>query len=293
MGPVRLGSIGARCAVLVLFLVCTGGSALAQPDPGAEERRRKAGEHVQRGDAFKDAGQYRAAAREYERAYALVPHPVLFFNLAQVFRLDGDRERAIEFYERYLAAEPGGRASRQARQFAAQLRRELEIVGHPMRDEPRPLPGETQTGRPRSGGGRRAPQDAGDGEPGGAALSAPRPEGEGGRGLRVAGMVAAGAGLVAIGVGVKFGLDARAASNDINAHVAGQWPEELLARQAEGERAERNMFILTATGAAAIAAGGALYYFGHRARRAGAERPVSVGPLAPHRGLGLFVSGRF
>jgi tetratricopeptide (TPR) repeat protein len=281
MGPVRHGSRGARRALLVLILVCSGGSALAQQGPDAAETRRKASEHVQRGDAFKESGDYRAAAREYERAYALVPHPVLFFNLAQVFRLDGDRERAIEFYERYLAAEPNGRASRQARQFAAQLRREIEIAGG-ARDDARP----PAAARPARAGPGRTPQRAGKRA---AVASRPAP----GRGLRVAGMIAAGAGLVAIGVGIKFGLDARAASDDINGHLSGQWTDELLARQEDGERAERNMFILTATGAAAVAAGGALYYLGHRARRAGAERPVAVGPLAPGHGLGLVVFGRF
>jgi tetratricopeptide (TPR) repeat protein len=260
--------------VLVVSLALCGMARLARAQEKAsptEARRREASEHVQRGDAFKESGRHAAAAREYQKAYALVPHPVLIFNLAQVYRLAGDRERAIEHYERYLAADPSGRASRQARQFADQLRRELErerTGAQERRARSEPAPAGTTT----------------------VSRSAQRPSP--GRGLRLAGMASAGAGLVAMGFGVKFGLDARGISDDIDAHTDGEWPEELLARQADGERAERNMFILTGAGAAAFVAGGVLYYFGHRARREGKDPAVAVTPVTGG-GLGLLFSGEF
>lgn len=253
--------------------MCAASPALAQQSPGAgaADRRRRASEHVQKGDAFKESGDYRAAAREYQTAYALVPHPVLFFNLAQVFRLDGDKARAVDYYERYVAADPNGRAADQARAFADRLRRELDLEEGAAADRSRP----DATARPKKRTG------------------APRSPPHAGRGLRIAGMIAAGAGLVAVGLGVKFGIDAGQASDDINSHSGGAWTEELLARQADGERAERNMLILTAAGAAAIAAGGALYWFGHRAGRDAAERAVALGPMAADGGMGLALSGRF
>lgn len=274
MGAVH-GSRGLRLVLLVSLALCgTARPALGQEGGPAEARRREASEHVQRGDAFKESGDYAAAAREYKKAYALVPHPVLIFNLAQVYRLSGDRERAIEHYERYLAQDPNGRASRQARQFADQLRGEL--------------------GRARTGGSSGRPQTAGSesstADAGAVARSAERPSP--GRGLRLAGMVSAGAGVIAVGMGVKFGLDARGISDDIDGHTSGEWPEELLARQADGERAERNMFILTGAGAAAIVAGGVLYYMGHRARREGADPAVAVTPVTGG-GMGLVFSGEF
>jgi tetratricopeptide (TPR) repeat protein len=265
--PLRLG------AVVLVALATASGAAAAQgrEDAGAAERRRRAGEHVKKGDAFKEAGDYDAAAREYQKAYEQVPHPVLFFNLGQVFRLKGDRRRALDYYERYLAVDPSGLASQQARRFAAQLRGELA-----RERESRPPERERAAGPDRRGG---APADAG-------------ARGRG-RGLRIAGLVSAGAGLVAIGAGVKFGLDARRASDDINGHDEGAWPDDLLARQDDGERAERNMILLTAAGAAAIATGGVLYYFGRRARRGAGERAVAVSPAATDGGVGLTVSGRF
>lgn len=269
----------ARRALLVLVVICANAPvAASQPGSDGEKRRRKASEHVKNGDAFKDAGDFDAAASEYQKAYALVPHPVLFFNLAQVYRLGGDKVKALDYYERYVVEDPTGRASRQARQFIEQLRREIERErgpGEPAQPEP-------------SGG-----PDAEPGPSAGPVGSVSRSTPQAGRGLRIAGLASAGVGLIAIGVGVKFGLDARSISNDINAHASGEWPEELLARQADGERAERNMFILTGAGAAAIAAGGLLYYLGHSARRDATERPVSVTPVAAGDLVGLAVGGAF
>ncbi|HWO19387.1 MAG TPA: PEGA domain-containing protein [Kofleriaceae bacterium] len=57
-------------------------------------------------------------AEDYERsialnlrAFVLVPHPGLLFNIAQAHRLAKCPERAVPFYERYLALEPDGKES--------------------------------------------------------------------------------------------------------------------------------------------------------------------------------------
>jgi tetratricopeptide (TPR) repeat protein len=281
-----------RCALLILLAACLlARPASAQEGSGAD-RRRQASYHVKKGDAFKEAGDYAAAAREYKNAYELVPHPVLFFNLAQVYRLDGDRKRALEYYERYLAMEPDGQASKQARQFADQLRDELASERE----------GDGDPGA-RSDSGRDAEGDSGAATGAGAGSDGGTPAGsvsrrvsepvKAGRGLRVAGLISGGAGLVAIGLGFKFGLDASRITDEINGHDAGEWPDALLARQAEGERAERNMFILTGAGAAAIAAGGVLYYLGHRARRDATERTVGVRPVAGGGQVGVVLAGSF
>jgi len=286
MALVRRGAHGWRCAVVALVVACaTGGVAAAQERSGANERRRAASDHVKRGDALKEAGDYEGAARAYEQAYELVPHPVLIFNLGQVYRLKGDSERALDYYERYLAVEPHGLASAQAREFADLLRIQLERRRAKEAEERwrerAPAPDRAQPAAVSPTGRSRA---AGRGEA----------AGRGGRGLRIAGLASAGAGLVALGLGVKFGLDARKASDDINAHEQGEWPDELLARQRDGERAERNMFILTGVGAAALAGGGLLYYWGVRRRGEKIGKAVlAVTPAVAGDDVGLVVSGRF
>ena len=119
----------AATALALSFLVSAGRPAWAQDDEeagGEVENRKRAGKHVEQGDRYKEAGEYDKAAREYEKAYDLVPHPELFFNLAQVYRLGGKKEKALEYYEKYLAVQPNGRAAAQSKRFARQLRKQLD-----------------------------------------------------------------------------------------------------------------------------------------------------------------------
>jgi len=116
-----------------------------------------------------------------------------------------------------------------------------------------------------------------------------------GRTLRIASMATAGAGLVAIAVGIKYGLDARRISNDLSNHDEGQWSEAELKSQAVGKRAEKRMFIGTGLGAAFIAGGAVLYYLGHseRARAEASEPGVSAAPMVSGDTLGVALDGRF
>jgi tetratricopeptide (TPR) repeat protein len=286
MAGVSRASHAGRSAALALAaaLVVAGltSAARAQGQGGdAAEKRRQASEHVKQGDQHKDAGAYDDAAREYQAAYELVPHPVLFFNLAQVYRLKGDREQALEYYERYLAGDPDGRASAQARRFASELRAAIEHDRAAARQRERQSRARQRPAPPAPGavlGPGGQPVDDGEPSPG--------------RGLRVGGMVMGAVGVVSVGVGVGFGLRARSISNEIDDHTAGPWPDELLDRQAQGEESEQYMFVFTSAGVAAIAAGGLLYYMGHRAR--GREsRGVALTPVAAGDQVGLALSGAF
>lgn len=283
MATVSRATLAARSAALALAaaLAVAGLPAAASAQgrgDDAAEKRRQASAHVKQGDQHKDAGAYDDAAREYQAAYELVPHPVLFFNLAQVYRLKGDREQALEYYERYLAGDPDGRASAQARRFASELRAAIERDRAEARERDRLARRET---RPATGpvpAPGDAPVDEGQPAPG--------------RGLRVGGAVMAAVGAVSIGVGVGFGLKARSISNEIDGHTAGPWPDELLARQAQGEEAEQYMFVFTSAGAFAVAAGGLLYYMGHRARDR-ERRGLALSPVASAGQVGLALSGDF
>lgn len=55
------------------------------------------------------AGRYALAITEFEAAYALLPEPILLYNLAQAHRKNGSPDKALLFYQRYLAAAPRAR----------------------------------------------------------------------------------------------------------------------------------------------------------------------------------------
>ena len=98
----------ARCTALAVLVFA--GSALADGS-----QREQAEQAYEAGDRAYAAGEYLAAARAYENAYALFPLPSITFSTAQAYRRhyaeDPDvrwLERAQSLYRRYLAEQPSG-----------------------------------------------------------------------------------------------------------------------------------------------------------------------------------------
>jgi tetratricopeptide (TPR) repeat protein len=77
---------------------------------------------VAAGIAAQDAQQYDTAIELYHKAYTLVPHPILLFNIGQAHRLAGRPNQAQRFYERYLKREPNGSQSAVARAALAAIK---------------------------------------------------------------------------------------------------------------------------------------------------------------------------
>ena len=99
----------------------------AQPGPGAStpasaSPRDAARKLVKDGIAAQDAKDYSSAIALYLKAFSLDPHPLLLFNVGQAHRLAGCPERAVPFYERYLALEPKGTQSAAAQAALADIR---------------------------------------------------------------------------------------------------------------------------------------------------------------------------
>ena len=100
----------------------------AQPDsrptasPGTDTRA-AARKLVKEGIAAQDAGDQGRAITLYLKAFSLEPHPMLLFNIGQAHRLAGCFERAIQFYDRYLALDPQGAQAATARTALAELQR--------------------------------------------------------------------------------------------------------------------------------------------------------------------------
>jgi hypothetical protein len=80
---------------------------------------------------------------------------------------------------------------------------------------------------------------------------------------RWGGLALGAAGAVALGVGIKYGLDAQAAANAITDH-RGPWTDRVLAREADGNAAQTRMLVFTSLGGAAVIGGTVLYLIGRR-----------------------------
>ena len=60
-----------------------------------------------KGQTFFDMGQYERAIHEFEIGYRLQPLPLFLFDIANVARVAGLNEKAIEYFRKYLQATQG------------------------------------------------------------------------------------------------------------------------------------------------------------------------------------------
>lgn len=137
---------------LALALVASAvGVARAQEPTGDDDAARL---HFRVGQAQYDAGQYAAAAAEFEQAYALSHRAELFYNVYVSYREIGDLDRASAALRQYLATNPDATN-------AAQLRVRLEAMERQIaeRDAGRPVPTDAEALESASAETERAPID--------------------------------------------------------------------------------------------------------------------------------------
>ena len=199
--------------------------------------------------------------------------PAFLYNAGQVFRLGGEKQKALDYYKKYLELEPQGEGAGDARQFIAELTAAIEA-------EQKAGSGGDQTALP--------PPPGGDGAGAGERDTGERP----GRGLMIAGLVSGGIGVASIGAALLFAARASSAEGDLDGY-RGTWTTEQRDRYAEGESAERNMKVSLVVGAAALAAGGTMFFLGRRKARRTAGTSTTVSASAGGEAALLWVGGSF
>jgi hypothetical protein len=108
-------------AVAAAALVVALASASAHADPAADAK-----EHFNRGVKLYNLGHFQEAIPEFEKAYDADPAPILLFNIAQSHRQNGNKERALFFYRRYLEQEPNATKRVDVEQRMKELAQSLE-----------------------------------------------------------------------------------------------------------------------------------------------------------------------
>jgi tetratricopeptide (TPR) repeat protein len=280
-------------ALLVVALAAAAPAPAPAQEPGGEGKppaasssdRAVARRHFTRGKELHAAGSYREAAAEYLAAYERFPAPAFLYNVAQVYRLAGDKQSALANYRKYLELEPEGEGSADAREFIAALEAEIvaeRVNGQADRPKATPPPATNIAARPDP---IDPTQPIGETDSGVTA----RP----GRGKKIAGITFGAAGVVGLGVAVAFGFKARSADDELSGYV-GPWSSAQQATYDDGKAAERTAIIGAAVGGGALVTGAILFYLGNRdARRAAGRRDaagLAVG-ATPTRDGGLVVVG--
>ncbi len=257
--------------MVVCLAVLFGGQLSFAQDAGEQVEQTKrdlARERYAVGRQHYDAGRFEEAAAAYLEAYEREAIPLFLYNLGQAKRLGGDKPAALQYYKKYLELEPKGPGATNAREFVETIERELAE----RKLAERKLAAEKQRpAAPVVSTERDAPRNAGGGK-------------------RIAGAVLGAAGLAALGVGIKFGLDARSRDSEVS-RLQGTWNPADKSIWNDGESSERNMLLLTATGLAAVTGGAALYCLGRR--DAAQERDLSVTPTIGSDIKALSVVGVF
>ena len=111
----------ALVAVAAAVAVAVLAANLAHADPEGDAQG-----HFKRGVKLYNLGHFQEAIPEFEKAYDLDPQPILLFNIAQSHRQNGNKERALFFYRRYLEQEPNVTKRADVEQRMKELSQALE-----------------------------------------------------------------------------------------------------------------------------------------------------------------------
>jgi len=128
--------------LLATVSIITVPEAVGDPTAADKTKQRTAKSYVEAGREAQNSRDYEMAILFYRKAYELIPHPVLLFNMAQVHRLAGRWIEAIALYQRYLQADPQGTETRAARAMIAELE-----ARHAPSSDVSAAPGRTQANR--------------------------------------------------------------------------------------------------------------------------------------------------
>ena len=242
--------------------------------PGAEsEAERAARAHYDEGLTQYHVGHFEAAVTEFKLAYELSKKPKLLFNIAQALRLAGHPEEAIYFYRTYLRLVPDAPNAGDVDEFIAASEHALcaaEARRHAAADSERLE--RTRAAQAQAQAARE-------------------------KRLHRAGLITAGAGLAAAGVGTFFAVRAANAASDLTgvADAGGAWSDELTRKQRDGERDDAIGTSLLVAGSAAALAGVVIYTWSlwHAADEAApAPRATPALTLQPG-GASLWLDVRF
>jgi hypothetical protein len=256
------------------------GSAAAHAQPAEEDIARA---HFQAGSGYFDTGDYEAAVREFERAYALSPHPQLLYNLYMANERLGDWAEAARYLQEYLrsAEDVTNREALEAR--LAHLKR---------RSEPKPVASAEPV---PAASAQPVPAATPEQPPASAAAAEPASDAEPGHSERFVAALAsfgvAAAGAITFGVAGGLALKEDRALAGRCGRDAGQHcsDADLNPLETRSTVADAGLGVLVVGSVVGVA----LLWLDRRAEKARAARAVQPMAALDAHGGALLVGGRF
>ena len=290
-------------ALIALALV----PAIAAADPTVSDAQKaQAGDLVKKAIAAAQKGDHATAIELYQQAYLIVPKPLLQSNIATEYQAIGDRAQALKYFCKYLTEDPTGGNAAYATERAKQIQQEMGntvddknvcTVAEPHMATTTNTQTGTGTGTTGTGDtGATGGTQTGTGATTGTndlehATSNKTDDGGGNNTMRNVGIGVAGAGVVALGLGVYYGIQAKNASDQITNHPKSDpWPSNIQQIEADGQSDQNKQIGFLIAGGVLAGAGVALVVLGHHGS---GEHAVQVAPSGGAHGGGLTVVGRF
>jgi iron complex outermembrane receptor protein len=103
----------------------------------ADDAKEQAKQHFMAGEEKFKAGDYAGAIAEFQAADALVPSPILSFNIGLAYEKLGQNDQAIAKYQDYLARKPDASNRAQVEQRISALQAKIAAAKQP---DPTPTP---------------------------------------------------------------------------------------------------------------------------------------------------------
>ena len=269
-------------SILTLLLVAASAARVSAQAVGAQP----AGAVAQAADQYAEAaviasktGDFETAVDMYQKAFAISPHAVLLWDIAQAHRRaaeklhDSDaakaalhRDASREYFRKYLETKPDEEMEGKTRNWLAKLDAEW-AEEHPKEEAARRLVEErtreaavkAEEARLETEHKQKAARDRLEAERIASAVVRTTTEKELGkaRTLKIAGIAGIGMGVIAIGTGVYFGLEARRISNELTHQNVYD-----SRRINDGNTAQRFMTIGYIAGGALVIGGAVTYWLG-------------------------------
>lgn len=113
-----------------LLAVFVAFALLFHAAPAVADQRTEARAHFKKGMDSIAAGKYDEGIGELQKAYALLPHPNVLFNIARAYAEAGDLDEAVKYFQKYIDGNPPDKEEAQQvlDKLQARLKRQREAA---------------------------------------------------------------------------------------------------------------------------------------------------------------------
>ncbi len=234
-----------RHAIKLILVLIVLGTGLARAQESEDDRKTRALALLKEGRSKFDLGKFEEAEKLFEQSYEVWPYPEALYNLGQCWRKLGDPVKAIHFYKAYLRNKPNAANRTEVEARIAEMEK---LVDEQKQSAEKPPQGTQEPGVTMQPTDVRRDDKKLD-------LTHTLPPVEA---THVEpwyrdrwGWLIGGAGLVGVGVGVGFLVDASLIEDDANS--ADQFHAPALYAKADDRRTTGT--VLAVVGGAALAVG--------------------------------------